>query len=114
LKRVAMLTSHPLFGEGVEILLRKEAGLEVVGRETDVDSVIDLVKELRLDVVVVDSADAASEPITLVMRILREGVRTSVIGLNLEDNTMCVYRREKRIVTEVKDLVEAIEGRAAA
>ena len=43
------------------------------------------------------------------MRILREGARTSVIGLNLQDNTMCVYHGERRVVTEVKDLVEAIE-----
>ncbi len=38
---------------------------------------------------------------------LREGVGTKVIGLNLQDNTMCVYRGEQRVVKEVKDLVEA-------
>jgi hypothetical protein len=43
------------------------------------------------------------------MCILREGLETKVIGLNLQDNTMCVYRGEQRVVREVKDLVEAIE-----
>jgi hypothetical protein len=44
------------------------------------------------------------------MCILREGVGTKVIGLNLEDNTVCIYRGEQRVVKEVEDLVEAIES----
>jgi len=49
-----------------------------------------------------------------VMRILREGVGTKVIGLNLQDNTICIYRGEQRVVKEVKDLVEAIEHNVLA
>ena len=41
-----MLLSHPLFGQGVESLLRQEAGLEVVGRETDADKLIGRIEEL--------------------------------------------------------------------
>ena len=44
-----------------------------------------------------------------VMRILREGVGTKVIGLDLQDNKMFIYRGEQRVVKEVKGLVEAIE-----
>jgi len=40
---------------------------------------------------------------------LREGLETKVIGLNLQDNTICIYRGEQRVVKDVKDLVEAIE-----
>jgi hypothetical protein len=46
---------------------------------------------------------------SVLMRIWREGLETKVLGLNLQDNTLCVYRGEQRIVKEVKDLVEAIE-----
>jgi DNA-binding NarL/FixJ family response regulator len=114
MKRVIILFSHPLFGQGVESLLRRETGLEIVGRETDANKVIERIKELRPDVVIVDSADPACDPMPVVMRILREGVGTKVIGLNLQDNTMCVYRGEQRVVKEVKDLVEAIERPALA
>jgi len=62
------------------------------------------------DVVIVDSGDPADDPMPAVMRILREGVGIKVIGLNLQDNTMCIYRGEQRVVKEVKDLVEAIES----
>ena len=49
-------------------------------------------------------------PTPAVVRILREGVGTKVIGLNLQDNTICIYRGEQRVVKEVEDLVEAIES----
>jgi AmiR/NasT family two-component response regulator len=107
--RVFIVSSHPLFGQGVESLLRQEAGVEIVGREADVDEAVERIKELRPDVVILDSADLVSDPTPAVMRILREGVRAKVIGLNLEDNTMCVYRGEQREVKGVEDLVEAIE-----
>ena len=109
IKRVFILSSHPLFGQGVESLLRREAGLEIVGRETDVDKAVERIKELQPDVVILDSADPACDPTPAVMRILKEGLGTKVIGLNLQDNTLCIYRGEQRVVKEVKDLMEAIE-----
>jgi len=108
MKRIFMLSSHPLFSQGVESLLRRETGLEIGGREADADKALERIKELRPDVVVLDSADL-HDPMLVVMRILREGVGARVIGLNLQDNTMCVYRGEQRMVKTVEDLVEAIE-----
>ena|GEM_PF-464785 len=110
MKSIFVLSGHPLFGQGVEILLRQEAGLDIVGRETDVDRAMERIKELRPDVVIVDSGDPACDPTPAVMRILREGVGTKVIGLNLHDNTVFIYRGEQRVVKEVKDLVAAIES----
>ena len=110
MKRIFMFSTNPLFGQGVESLLRRETGLEMVGRETDVDKAIGRIKELQPDVVILDSGDPACDLTPAVMRILREGVGTKVIGLNLQDNTICIYRGEQRVVKEVKDLVEAIES----
>jgi chemotaxis response regulator CheB len=53
-------------------LLRQETELEIVGQETDTDKTIERIKELRPDVVIVDSADLR-DPMPVVMRILREG-----------------------------------------
>jgi AmiR/NasT family two-component response regulator len=107
--RVLIVSSHPLFSQGVESLLRREVQLDIVGREMDVDKAVERIKELRPDVVIVDSGHPACDLTPAVMRILREGVGAKVIGLNLQDNTMCIYRGEQRMVKEVKDLVEAIE-----
>jgi DNA-binding NarL/FixJ family response regulator len=108
-RRVFIISSHPLFGQGVESLLRQETGVDIAGRETDVDTAIERIKELRPHVVILDSADPACVPTPAVMRILKEGLEAKVIGLNLQDNTLCIYRGEQRVVEEVKDLVEAIE-----
>ena len=109
MKRIFMFSTHPLFSQGVESLLRRETGLEMVGREMDVDKAIGRIKELQPDVVILDSGDPACDLTPAVMRILREGVGTKVIGLNLQDNKMFICRGEQRVVKEVKDLVEAIE-----
>jgi len=48
MKHVFVLSSHPLFGQGVESLLRQEKGLEIVGRETDVDKAIECTRRMIL------------------------------------------------------------------
>jgi DNA-binding NarL/FixJ family response regulator len=112
MKRIFMLSSHPLFSQGVESLLRRQTGLEIVGREADADKALERIKELRPDVVVLDSADLR-DPMPVVMRILREGVGAKVISLNLKDNTMHVYRGEQRVVKQVEDLVKVIKADAS-
>ena len=109
MKRVFMLSTHPLFSRGVESLLRQETGREIVGWETDVDKAIERIKELRPDVVILESSDPAGEPTPAVMRILREGLGIKLVGLNLKDNTLCIYCCERRAVKSIEDLVEAIE-----
>ena len=109
MKRVLIISSHPLFGRGVESLLCRETGLDIVGWETDIDKAVERIKELQPDVVILDNADPACDPTPAVMRILREGVGTKVIGLNLQDNIMCIYRGEQRVVKSIEDLIEAIE-----
>jgi len=113
MQRVIILVGHRLFGPGVETLLREEEGLEIVGRETDANRAVERIRELQPDVAIVDSADPACDSGSIVMRILREGPRTSVIGVNLEENTLSVYHGERRAVTGVRDLVEAIQKCAA-
>jgi DNA-binding NarL/FixJ family response regulator len=110
MKRIFMLSSHPLFSQGVESLLCQETGLEIVGREMDLEKGLDRIRELRPDVVIVDGGDPVHDPMPAVMRILREGLGTRVIGLNLQDNMVCIYRGEQRMARGVEDLLEAIEA----
>jgi DNA-binding NarL/FixJ family response regulator len=112
MKRVFMLSNHPLLGQGVESLLRWETGLEIVGREVDVDKAIDRIRELRPDAVILDCAEPRGEPAPAVMRILQEGLGIKVVELNLQDNTMCIYRGEQRVVKSSTDLIEAIAHNA--
>lgn len=110
MKRIFLLSSHPLFGQGVESLLRRETGFDIVGLETDIDRAVARIKRLRPDAVVVDSNGAIPDPALVVMRILREGLETRVIGVNLWDNVVCVYHGQQQLLKEVQDLVQAIRG----
>ncbi len=110
MKRIFLLSSHPLFGQGVESLLRRETELDIVGRESDIDRAIARIKKLRPDAVIVDSNDSIPDPALVVMRFLREGLETMVIGVNLWDNVVCVYRGQQGVIKEVRDLVQAIHG----
>ena len=109
MKRVFFLSSQPLFGQGLVSLLRKDGRFDIVGRETDVELAIQEIKALRPDVVIVDNADVACEPMPAVMRVLREGLGIKVIGLNLQNNALCIYQGEERVVRDVDDLVKAME-----
>jgi DNA-binding NarL/FixJ family response regulator len=109
MKRVFLLSSHPLFGQGVESLLRRERGLEIVACETDVDQAVKRIKGLQPDVVIVDSSDPGVDLTPGVMGILKERAGAKVIGLNLQDNTLCIYRGEQRVIKETEDLIKAIE-----
>jgi DNA-binding NarL/FixJ family response regulator len=109
MKRVFLLSNQSLFGEGIQSLLCREAGLEIIGRESDVDRAIECIQALKPDVVVVDSADPYVDVKQVAMRILGEGSKIKVIGLNLGDNAICIYRGERRAIKEVEDLVEAIK-----
>jgi DNA-binding NarL/FixJ family response regulator len=114
MKRVVILLGHELFGQGVDSLLSRETGFEIVGRETDANKIIERIRALRPDVVVVDSADLERHPVAGLMRILTEGMGVKVVALNLQANSVCVYRGELREVHEVRDLVDAIEQPIAA
>jgi FdhD protein len=81
----------------------------VAETKINADRAIERINELRPDVVILDSADPAWKATPTVMRILKERLGTKVIGLNLHDNTICVYREERRMAKEVKDLVMAIK-----
>lgn len=109
MKRVLVVSSFSLFNHGVESLLRNEAGLEIVGREKDVDKALERINQLRPDVVIIDTGNLLSDPASAVMRFLREGGEAKVITFSLEDNTMRIYCGERRVITEVGDLVRAIE-----
>lgn len=109
MKRIFFLSSQPLFGQALISLLSREERFHIVGRESDMELAIREIKAARPDVVIVDNADPACEPMPAVMRLLREGLGIKIIGLNLQNNTLCIYQGEERVVKDVEDLVNAME-----
>jgi DNA-binding NarL/FixJ family response regulator len=108
--RVFMLSHLPLFSQGVEALLCREQGVEIVGRETDVEKAVERIKELEPDVVILDNDLQATDPAPIAVRILGEQTKTKVIGLSLQSNTIYIYRKEQRTAHRIEDLMEAIKN----
>jgi len=113
MKRVFILSRHPLFGKGIESLLRWEEGLTIVGHEINPDRAMEQIKALQPDVVIVDCNDAEAARALTVMRLFKQGARPCVIGLNLSDNTISIYHGEQRPIQDVKDLIAAVQNQVA-
>lgn len=106
--RVFLLSTQSLFDLGIENLLRQEATVEVVGREVDLDLASARIRQLCPDVVIVNSADTSCYPTAEIFRLMNECPGTRIIKLNLQDNSVCIYREEHREVEEVGDLARFV------
>jgi hypothetical protein len=106
--RVFIVASHPLFAQGVQSLLHGQPGLAVVGMGAAALDVIEQIRSLRPDVVVLD-ADSDAQT-TLLPVLLRENLGVKLVGLTLEDNRIDVYYQHQIIGTDVGDLIEAVRA----
>jgi DNA-binding NarL/FixJ family response regulator len=108
MKRVLILSNGSLLAQGVDSLLDREPGVQVVGWETDLDEAICRIREIRPDVVILIDEDTSDCLSPAALRLLREGGGIKIIGLNRQSNTLCIYCGEQRVVEEVADLMEAV------
>lgn len=108
MKRVFIFSSHPLFGRCIETLLRKQGGLEIVGHEKELSRAIEQIRALQPDVVIVDSDEPEASRGTIMMRVMKEGLRTRVVALGLADNKILICHGEQRTVEEIDDFVSSI------
>lgn len=79
-----------------------------MGREAGVDRAVARIQELHPDVVIVDS-DCLGGDCADVLRIMTDAAGPRVIGVSRQDNTLCVYHGERRVVRDTSDLLAAIE-----
>lgn len=110
MKRIFVLANQSLFSRGVEILLRQDKDIQLVGEETEGDRAIERIKALCPDVVLLEQESPARDPAPVVMRILNELPNAKIVGVHLADNTIRVYRGEQRIARAIGDLLEVIKN----
>ena len=110
MKRVFILSSYPLFSQGVAALLHCEETIDLLGRESDLEQAVEQIRTLHPDVIIVDVGEMQCAAHPIILRILQENCAARVIGLNLNDNTLWVFHEEQRLVRSVADLMRAIES----
>jgi chemotaxis response regulator CheB len=110
LTRILMLGCNPLFRESIESLIRQEMEAEIIGRETSIELDMECIETTRPDVIIVDNRDPVFDHGKVISYVLERGLAVKVIGLNLHDSSICIYRGEQKIAKEVKDLMDAIQS----
>ena len=104
--RVFIVWAHPLFDEAVRRLL-EQWGVDIVGSTSDQDTALKQIEDLNPEVVILEDADDPSEAEEKqAMAIINQSPH--VIRLNLNDNELRSYRRERRTVGKIEDLANLL------
>jgi hypothetical protein len=106
--RVLLVSHLSLFEEGIEELLRQEAEVEIVGRETDLPGAVKRVREAPPDVVILTDGEGKTGLGLELLRLVREGVRMRVVEVHLATNTLCLYCGDRQSIRDVGDLVDTV------
>jgi DNA-binding NarL/FixJ family response regulator len=108
--KVLIVSDQSIFGQGLEGLLRREQGIDLVDQVASPDALPGCLEQCRPDVVFFGCSDPASCSAPVFIQALRDGLVRRIICVNLEDNAVYVFRGERHAVEKVEDLVEAITG----
>ncbi len=90
-RRVAVLYTHALFGQGIAQLLEADEQLAVTCLQASLSDTTERLKRMKPHAVVV----AGREEDALLFSIIRELPPTLFIGVHMEDNLMEIYRRRQ-------------------
>ena len=104
--RVFILSSRPLFAQGVQSLISSQSGIEVIGVASVGHDVFAQMQAAAPDVVIVEAG--GEDQHRLVAQVLDAIPGIRVVGLTLEDNRIHIYLQQMRQGHGVEDLVEAI------
>jgi len=91
--RVVLADDHAILRHGLGQGLRQEAGIEIVGEASDGRSTVEIAKQLRPDVVVMDISMPNLNGIEATREIQRDAPSVKVVGLSMHS--------AKRFVTEM-------------
>ncbi|MDA8189702.1 MAG: hypothetical protein M0T85_16300 [Dehalococcoidales bacterium] len=107
-RRILVLYSKSLLAQGVENLLRKSEGLEVIGVDLEQRDAVRRIGTLQPEVVIVDGDDLPVYGGSLILQLLREHPSVKVLCISVNGNTVDIYRKSQMAVTRADELVAAI------
>ena len=104
--RVFILWTHPLFSETVGRLVAG-ADVEIVGGSSHTMAGLKEISRLQPDVVIAEE-DPSGAPTEAIEALKAGPAEMLILGLNLANNALQVYRREQRTVADPEDLLQIL------
>jgi DNA-binding NarL/FixJ family response regulator len=115
--RVLLVDDHPIVRAGIRNLLDKSAGIEVVGEANDGETALDLIAQLRPDVILLDMELPGVPGSEVALRVRDQGLPGTILALSAHDDRVYIqevlangasgYLMKEEIP---ENIVEAIRG----
>lgn len=90
--RVLIVDDHPLFRQGLGLLIEHEPGLSVCGEAKDADEAMRLVRETKPDLVIVDISLGGSSGIDLLKSLKTEDPELPLLVISMHDESLYAER----------------------
>jgi DNA-binding NarL/FixJ family response regulator len=108
---IFIISRHLLFSHGLESLLCQEPDFKIIGQEAEIDQAISQIKKLQPmqpNVVIIYQDNLAGSSTSAILSILESLPQIKVVGLNVHDNQLYVYKATHYVANKVEDFVEAV------
>lgn len=117
-KRIFLVDDHPLYREGLKQYINKEPTLEVCGEAGNAVDAMELIRNQRPDLVIVDVSLGESSGIDLVKSIRSQNKEMGILVLSMHPDTLFAerallagargYINKSRAIESIKDAIQTI------
>lgn len=115
--RVVIADDHRLFREGIRLILRQEKGIKIVGEAASGPQTIDVISDLKPDVVLLDITIAKINGTQVVLPIRQKSPKTKALMLTTASDEAMIFKSLKAGAkgylskdSSVSDLTKAIKA----
>jgi DNA-binding NarL/FixJ family response regulator len=89
--RVIIADDHPLFRQGIRSLIEKDADIEVVGEAGDGFELLEMIKRISADLVIMDIAMPKIQGLDATHEVKKVSPQTSVLILTMHNSKQYLY-----------------------
>ncbi|MFQ5847235.1 MAG: hypothetical protein ACE5IQ_06105 [Candidatus Methylomirabilales bacterium] len=105
---VFILYDHPLFGLGLERLLKQQRGIEVLGATARGHNALEELRTHHPDVIMIEGGEGSLGP--SLSEVLKESLPGRVISIDPGENRATVYTTRQVPAADVEDLVKVVRS----